>query len=179
MTRAIQKNTFLLFFFLCCSLPVLAAKLALELGWFTPGVTNKGQWFKTEIKILPDIKSTSRTNQRWHLVYVQTKECRQPCEIALYTLQQLYSGLAAHQERVEVSIIADQAPRQLTGFRDIAWQANGTSQSSLENKIVLVNPQGIALLHYPVANDSLAMMTIAKDIRTDLLRLLSFDRSGS
>ena len=179
MTRAIHKNTFLLLFFLCCSLPVLAAKLALEFGWFTPGVTSKGLWFKTEIKILPSINSATPTNQRWHLVYVQPKECHQSCEIALYTLQQLYSGLAARQERVDVSVIAERAPLQLTNFRDLFWQTYAITESSLENQIVLVNPQGVALLHYPVAADSFAMVKVAKDIRTDLLRLLSFERNGS
>ena len=179
MSSAIRKNTFLLLFFLCCSLPVLAAKLALEFGWFTPGVTNKGQWFKTEIKILPTVNSISHTHQRWHLIYVQAKECRQSCEIALYTLQQLYSGLAAHQEQVDVSVIAEQAPRQLSDFRDIYLQSHAIPQSYLQDQIVLVNPQGIALLHYPVAVDSVAMVKVAKGIRTDLLRLLSFERSGS
>lgn len=179
MTSVLDKRTFFLLFFLCCSLPLLAAKCALEFGWFTPGVTNKGQWLEQEIVILPDTKSLAE--KRWHLVYMPAQACDHTCDLALYTLQQLYSGLAARQERVSVVVLADQQPQHLENFRDIHWQASGVNIANLylENKIVLVNPHGIALLHYPVATEPVAMVTLAKAIRTDLLRLLAFERSGT
>lgn len=179
MTTIPQQRTFLLLFFLCCSLPVLLAKLALEFGWFTPGITNKGQWLEQEITLTSDEKSFNE--KRWHLVYVRANECDQSCELVLYTLQQLYSGLAARKERVTMLILADRQPHQLENFRDLAWRTAGVNfaNSYLENQIVLVNPQGVALLHYPITAEPLAMVALAKAIRTDLLRLLAFERSGT
>ena len=47
-----NKKKFLLLFVLCCALPLLAAKLVLEFGWFNRGVSSNGEWQQTEVFLL-------------------------------------------------------------------------------------------------------------------------------
>ncbi|CAM5198082.1 hypothetical protein [Alishewanella longhuensis] len=55
-----NKNKFLLLFILCCVLPLLAAKLVLELGWFNPGSSSRGQWLQQEIYLLDDAQQAAK-----------------------------------------------------------------------------------------------------------------------
>ena len=48
-----NKKKFLLLFILCCALPLAAAKLVLEMGWFSRGASSHGQWQQTEVFLLP------------------------------------------------------------------------------------------------------------------------------
>jgi len=173
----LPKSQFLLLFFLCCTLPLLAAKLALSFGWFTAGATNKGQWLEHEIQLFP------ASDARWHLVYIQSNrqqdDCNQRCELALYSLQQLYSGLGAHQARVDVRLVAAQKPEQLSQFPSVHWHMDAVVSEALVDQLVIVNPKGVALLSYPVAPDKAQLAVIAKRIRADLLHLLAYDRPHS
>ena len=172
----IGKYKFLLLFFLCISLPFVAAKLALHYGWFNSGTNNKGHWLEREIQLLP---ATAHTKQHWHLVYVQAQQCDASCELALYTMQQLYIGFGRKQTALSTLILAEQAPAQLAKFPSIAWQAPTTSVPELQNQILIVNQQGLVLLRYPVPLDQAGMLVVGKGIRTDLLRLMNYDRVGA
>lgn len=175
-SRPLSKSTFLLLFILCCSLPFIAAKLVLEFGWFNSDTSNKGQWLDKEIQLLPE---NERTQLHWHLVYVQANECDVNCEAALYLMQQLYIGLGRKQDEINALILAERAPEQLTKFAHIKWQAQTQLTPDLQNHISIVNQKGLALLRYPVTADQAAMLVIGKGIRTDLLRLMNYDRTGT
>jgi hypothetical protein len=166
------NKKFFLLFFLCCSLPLVTAKLALEFSWFTAGVTNKGQWLEEGVQIFPAIHN----QQHWQLVYVQTQRCDSSCELALYTLQQIYTGFGRQQEQLNLSIVASQAPSQLTHYPAIHWQTSNVPLQELQDHILIVNQEGLAILRYPVVKNSENMITIGKDIRTDLRRLMVYDR---
>ncbi len=173
--RTLSKSKFLFLFILCSSLPLIAAKLALQYGWFNAGVSNKGQWLDHEIQLLP---ATEHPQLRWHLVYVQAQQCDANCEIALYTMQQLYIGFGRKQDEFNALIVAEQSPAELAKFSFITWQAPKTSEPELQNHILIVNQQGMVLLRYPVSLDPAVMLGVGKDIRTDLLRLMNYDRAG-
>lgn len=170
-----NNRHFLLLFFICCALPFVAAKLALTHSWFPSGVTNKGQWLDHEIQLLPIIEDQK---QHWHLVYVKSKTCDADCELALYTLQQIYSGLGRQQEQVSAAIVAEKTPEQLTKFPSVKWFLPSADVTNLQDQIVIVDHQGIAILRYPVASDQQHMLSIGKDIRTDLRHLMAYDRGG-
>ena len=170
------NKKFLLLFVLCCSLPLVTAKLALEFSWFNAGATNKGQWLEQEIQLLP---ASSSSRQHWHLVYVQAQQCDINCNLALYILQQIYTGLGRQQEQISILAIADQMPQALTRFPSITWQSPSISVSDFQDQIFIVNQQGLALLRYSVVNDPKKMLLIGKDIRTDLRRLMAYDRDGA
>ena len=178
-----SSRKFFILFIACAAIPLIAAQLSLSMGWFQQASTNKGQWLNHEIQLLPDTNSIAQqnadTNVHWHLVYVQANVCAQQCEQALFTLQQLYSGMGRKQLKIKPLIMAQQQPEQLTKFPAISWKLEPNAASELQNQIVIVNQRGLVLLRYPVADSPEHMRELAKDIRTDLLRLINYDRSGA
>jgi len=169
-----NKNKFLFWFLLCALIPLAGAKLALAFGWFSETSVNRGQWVREELQLL---SPHGEAAHRWHLVYIQRGGCVQQCSGTLQLLQQLYIGLGAKQDRVE--LIAFAAPDKLMRealVRDyplFQWRLLRLGEKSSESNIYLVNPRGMALLQYdPDAAQ------LAQDIRTDLLRLLKYDREG-
>ncbi len=175
-SRPLGKSTFLILFLLCSSVPLIAAKLVLEFGWFKAGANNKGQWLEREIQLLP---SALHSEKKWHLVYVQAQQCDTTCELALYTMQQLYIGFGRKQDEVSALLVAEESPSQLAKFSSIKWHAPAASAPELQNQIVIVNQQGLVLLRYPVTSNPAGMLVVGKDIRTDLLRLMNYDRVGA
>jgi hypothetical protein len=172
MKRAYSFSPPLFFalFALCCLLPFIAAKFALSLRLFSPGVSNKGSWIEQELRL-------PHPNGLWQLLYVQRGQCDRFCELELYSLQQLYTGLGAKREQVSVGLLALQAPAELVRYPALRWQSSiAAVPQKFNGQLLLVNRQGQVLLHYDaVANQQDAMIT-AKKIRADLLRLLAFDR---
>lgn len=178
-----SSRNFFILFVACALVPLIAAQLSLSMGWFQQGSTNKGQWLQHEIQLLPDASDSSSNtmdnNVHWHLVYVQAAVCDQQCELALFTLQQLYSGMGRKQLKVKPLVMAQQQPVQLNNFPAIGWQPEPGTANELQNQIVIVNQRGLVLLRYPVADNPEHMRELAKNIRTDLLRLINYDRSGA
>ncbi|HSC67998.1 MAG TPA: hypothetical protein VLC79_09925 [Cellvibrio sp.] len=175
---------FFLLFGLCAAVPLIAAQLSLSMGWFSQASTNKGQWLQHEIQLLPDEIAALSNNKiekniHWHLVYVQAATCDQQCEQALFTLQQLYAGMGRKQLKIKPLVLAQQQPSQLNNFPAIGWHEKNSSAAELHNQIVIVNQRGLALLRYPVDANPEHMRDLAKNIRSDLLRLINYDRSGA
>jgi hypothetical protein len=50
--------------------------------------------------------------------------------------------------------------------------------ASFNNQILLLNKDGLALLQYSATEDMTAMIAVAQDIRSDLNRLMNYDRGG-
>lgn len=184
-----NSRKFFILFILCAAVPLVAAKLSLSMGWFGGGGNNRGQWLQHEIQLLPDVTHSSQNNSgqdnfanasvHWHLVYVQAAVCEQQCEQALFTLQQLYAGMGRKQLTIKPLVMAPQQPAQLKQFPAISWQPEPKIANELQNHIVIVNQRGLVLLRYPVADSPEHMRDLARDIRTDLLRLINYDRSGA
>lgn len=175
---------FFILFIACAVVPLIAAQISLSMGWFDQASTNKGQWLQHEIQLLPDgttIVGDQLTSSgvHWHLVYVQAAVCDQQCEQALFTLQQLYAGMGRKQLKIKPLVMAQQKPAQLNQFPAIGWQPEQTATNELQNQIVIVNQRGLVLLRYPVADSPEHMRDLAKNIRTDLMRLINYDRSGA
>jgi len=179
-----SSRNFFILFIMCAAVPLIAAQLSLSMGWFNQGGNNKGQWLQHEIQLLPDashlVQEHSANNSvHWHLVYVQAAVCDQQCEQALFTLQQLYAGMGRKQLKINPLGMAQQQPAQLKQFPAISWQLEPNIANELQNHIVIVNHRGLVLLRYPVADSPELMRDLARDIRTDLLRLINYDRSGA
>lgn len=172
-SRSLNPTQFFMLFAACCLLPFVAAKLALSLSWFSPGVNNKGDWLEQDVQL-------PIANGYWQVLYVQPLTCDKSCELALFSLQQFYIGLGAKNEMVRVGIIAKVAPAQLAQYPALYWQSlTSGSLEQYEKQLILVNRQGQLLLHYaPIIHEQEGMVT-AKKMRADLLRLLAFDRPSS
>ncbi|WP_331351664.1 hypothetical protein [Cellvibrio sp. UBA7671] len=179
-----NSRKFFILFIACAAVPLVAAQLSLSMGWFSQGGNNKGQWLQHEIQLLPDASHSTKgnsvsSNVHWHLVYVQAAACDQECEQALFTLQQLYAGMGRKQLKIKPLVMAAQEPAQLKKFPAIGWQSEQRVATELQNQIVIVNQRGLVLLRYPVDGNPEHMRDLARDIRTDLLRLINYDRSGA
>lgn len=180
---------FFLLFGLCALVPLVAAQLSLKFGWFSQAGTNKGIWMNKEIQLLPDLltgdgESTAEvTRIHWRLVYLQPANCNQGCELALLALQQLYSGLGRKQLKIKPLIIITQdgqvPPNVEQRFPDLDWQLITAGSYELQDQIVIVNQRGLVLLRYPVSETPGQIQELAKNIRSDLLHLINYDRSGA
>lgn len=170
------SRKFFSLFLLCALLPLLAAKLSLALGLFNHSSVNKGHWLEHDIELLPNADTYTTA---WRLVYVAPGKCTQACAQALYSLQQLYTGLGRKQLKIQPLVMSSESPSELAEFSAIEWRQKNSSADQLHDQIVIVNRDGLALLRYPVNTDREKMKNIAKDIRADLLRLMNYDRSGT
>lgn len=171
-----NKNKFLLLFVLCCVLPLLLAKLVLEMGWFNGGVSSKGQWQQQEVFLL----AASDDKAHWRLAVSPGTSCSQRCHQALYTVKQLYVGLGRKQTQVQPVYLAEslqesQAIKDFPMFSYIA--ALQPVPAALQDHILLIDQQGLVLLSYPMPAEA-DMATTAKAIRQDLLKLLNYDRTS-
>lgn len=170
------SRKFFSLFLLCALVPLVAAKVSLALGWFSHNSINKGYWLEHEIELLPTAEAHAAA---WRLVYIAPETCTQTCEQALYSLQQLYTGLGRKQLKIQPLVLATESPSGISQFSALEWQKKNSSADQLHDQIVIVNREGLALLRYPANLDREQMKNIAKDIRADLLRLMNYDRSGT
>lgn len=194
-----SSRKFLSLFLLCALVPLVAAWASLRFGWFSAAPTvNHGEWLTQELRLLP---APERGGGQWHLVYVAETEGEPACgasgaalvradaassppvlttrcEQALLILQQLHAGLGRKQARVQALVLAAQDPAARMRYPHIEWQAARVSEPALQGRIVLVDPRGLALLRYAVEAGPQQAQRVAGDIRSDLLRLMNYDRSG-
>jgi len=166
-----NKNKFLILFILCCALPLVAAKVILELGWFTAGSSSQGKWLQQEIFLLED---ASKQQNHWRIAVV-AERCEQlRCQQALHTVQQLYVGLGRKQNQVQTVFVGQALPAEYSLFH--LHQSPAASQ--LQNQIVIVDQHGLALLSYPMPEQAEQMAVTAKAIRADLMKLINYDRTS-
>lgn len=167
-----NKKKFLWLFVLCCTVPLLAAKVVLELGWYQGGAGSKGDWQRDEVFLLP----ASTDKAHWRLAVAPAGDCQQQCQHALYTVQQLYVGLGRKQEQVQPVLLSETAvPANYPIFAQL--NSVQTVPPALQNRILLIDHQGLVLLSYAMpAEDDMA--ATAKAIRQDLLKLLNYDRTS-
>jgi hypothetical protein len=168
-----NKKKFLLLFILCCGLPLLAAKLILEMGWFNSGASSQGQWQQAEVFLL----SPTPERAHWRLAVTPATDCQQLCQQALYTVQQLYIGLGRKQEQVQPVLLGKTTtPAEYTVFANMAPRES--VPVALQDRILLIDQQGLVLLSYPMPLAEADMAPTAKAIRKDLLKLLNYDRTS-
>ena len=132
-----------------------------------------------------------RGGGRWHLGCVPAAEgepaCAEEggagtppsrCAQALRILQQLHAGLGRKQARVQALVLAVESPVARARFPHVEWQAAQVGDVEVQGRIVLVDPRGLALLRYAVEPGPQQAQRVAGDIRSDLLRLMNYERSG-
>ena len=168
-----NKNKFLLLFILCCALPLALAKLVLELGWFSPGSSSQGAWLEQEIYLLDD---ASARQDHWRIAVVAAACDQKSCQQALYTVKQLYTGLGRKQNQVQTVYVGQQLPADYANFPQS--DVTNAATAALQNQIVLVDQRGLVLLRYPMPEQAEQMAATAKSIRSDLMKLMNYDRTS-
>ena len=167
------------------ALPVILAKLVLDLNWYQGGVTNRGQLLST-----PVTSAWLGERQQWQLIYLLPEACEAKCQGALFNLQQIPLAVGAEKDRVSSVLLratsdARYAPtveKQLQALPQQVVSAQVISQmQTLEygaQAIYLADPHGNVMLAYPLVTGEAAILAQGKDVLRDLKRLLKISKIG-
>lgn len=174
------KKACLLVFFVF-ALPVIMAKLVLEMNWYTKGVTNQGQWLKEPLEL-----SWLPFEGRWRLVYQLPRVCHIQCEQALFQLQQIPKAIGREQKRVASILLTSETALNdfLTDFSITSHQLNASQQANLSPlpsqnpAIYLVDPFNQVILSYFIPAGSQAQIQQSKGLMKDLRKLMKLSKVG-
>lgn len=129
-------------------LPVGLAYVTLQMGWFTPGVSNKGEWVEGRIG----------QAGHWRLLLPTSDGCIQ-CTQGRELADQIELALGREGDRVEVVQLA--ASEQLeAGF------------------VYIADPPGTLIMRYPLSDEPEQSRLMGRALLGDLRRLLKFSRAG-
>ncbi|MCC5852259.1 MAG: hypothetical protein JJU30_05445 [Alkalimonas sp.] len=170
-----NKTKFLSIFLPICLLPLLLAKLALHFEWFEGGTASQGEWMPEEVFVLPGLEAHEKV---WRLAVIPANDCTERCQQGLHTVQQLFIGLGRKQVQVQPWLLSTEPADTILQQYPVFQQQPGanSSHAAVQNYIVIVDVQGLALLRYPLPNDEQLPADIARAIRSDLLKLMNYDR---
>ncbi|MFT4925730.1 MAG: hypothetical protein ACI8WB_001825 [Phenylobacterium sp.] len=167
--------------------PVILAAIVYQMGWFTAGVTNKGEFMPIELTldwILPEEASDSE----WIIFYSIPDTCDERCNNALYSLNQGYQALHKLQQKAHPLVLrasqSDISTAQLKAQFNFVkvMEQQPTQQSTLaqlsSDYLYLVDPFGKVILRYKATAEKQQMIMITKDWMGDLKRLLKFSRTS-
>ncbi|MDF2179253.1 hypothetical protein P2G88_13415 [Aliiglaciecola sp. CAU 1673] len=166
--------------------PVLLAKLALEMEWFNRGATNKGQLLDPALSLaslgLP-------TPPKWRLLYVVPVNCGSDCENALFSIHQVWQALGKEQDRAEaVAVVTAESDTtiqsKLAQLPHVHIQKSDTQnvnevfKDAGANGIFLSDTLGNVILRYPLEQEQQNAVLGSRDILADLRKLLKLSRIG-
>ena len=161
------------------ALPVLTAKLVLEMGWFNKGVTNSGELLTQEVRA-----DWLGHDGQWRLVYSLPQTCSEQCESALFQLKQIPVAVGPERKRVaSILLVSDATAAQAT--ENVTEQTIDTQQyqtmSSLPfagEAIYLVDPLNNLIMAYPIPQGKSAQITQSKGLLSDLRKLMRLSKVG-
>ena len=140
------------------SLPVVLAWLTLQLGWFTAGVNNQGQWVTGQVA----------ADTQWRLIVPQAANCV-ACSQAESLLAPVLLALGRDGQRVRL-LLTPATSDLSTGF------------------VYIADPPGSLVLRYPLSDSPSPEQLLqdqppqapimAKALLKDLRRLLTYSRAG-
>lgn len=180
-----QKNRRLFIgIFLCFVIPLSAAKIILSMGWYTPGVTNKG------VLIEPPIETSASENaqmpETWRLAYRVPDNCDQLCANSLYVINQ--TDLALGREGSRVSPVAIQQSAEVTNLPQFPADSrmhylvlpdlHAELAALPEGSMIIIDPLGFVMMRYPSSTDRQQAIQRGGDILDDLKKLLKMSRVG-
>lgn len=162
-------------------LPVLAAKIVLDMGWFTKGVTNNGELLSQEIRA----DWLDHTGQ-WRLIYALPEKCDAPCQHALFQLNQIPVGIGRERNRVASILLLPPSPSLFAvQGENISKQVLSAEQQQamlslpfVDKAIYLVDPLNNLILAYPLALGKSAQITQSKGLFSDLRKLMKLSKVG-
>ncbi|WP_299017222.1 cytochrome oxidase [uncultured Photobacterium sp.] len=167
-------------------LPVVLAKLVLDLNWYQGGVTNRG-----ELLASPLTSDWLGQSDKWQLVYLMPPECDERCVGALFNLRQIPQVVGAGQERISSVLLVAEAEwaslsssyaEQVEGLESMLVPDHVITQlRTLEygaQAIYIADPLGNVMMAYPLVKGQAAVLALGKDVLRDLKRLLKVSKIG-
>lgn len=175
-----QGRLKLLALLLVFALPVIAAHLILNLGWYHSGVTNKGELIEPRFTFA-DAGLVNPVPQSWQLVFVVPEICDETCQQRWYLLKQSYIALGAYSERVTVSLY-------ISNTSDMTWLTQNAQTYPVlllpeqplpisDQDYVLIDPLGQWVMRYPEVGDS-GLVAQNKGLIADVRKILKLSRVG-
>jgi hypothetical protein len=167
-----NKQRFLGFFLLIGAVPVLLALLMLKTGWYHAGVNNKGVWYQQEIRLLP---AADKQQAHWRLVYLEPDNCDKHCQAVVNLMQQIDQALGRKQDQLDLVVLTGQ-PTVMAPTDGHVLRLNSSFAGLPAGSLIVVEQQGLALLHYPLPATLTQLPLLGKDVMADLQKLMKFDR---
>ncbi|GEA51695.1 hypothetical protein VIN01S_24990 [Vibrio inusitatus NBRC 102082] len=175
-----QGRLKLLALILIFALPVIAAHLILNQGWYQSGVTNKGELIEPRFTF-ESAGLVSPVTEAWQLAFIVPDKCDQTCEQRWHLLNQSYIALGAYSERVVVTLYVSETA-------DKSWLAKNESNYPIlrlnsqpvpieSEDYLLVDPLGQWVMRYPQAEAS-ALVVQNKGLIADVRKILKLSRVG-
>lgn len=178
-------------------LPFVIGNLAYKQGWYTGGVTNKGQLLNpplalTELALQPGPSgNVAALKGRWWLVYVIPEKCDQACQFSLDALPRLQASLGREQSRVGVLLVQSTRSAVIRPVQvsSALYLLRGDAQV-LDSKLTaaagqggaghwyILDPMGWIMLHYKPADTEKGTLQRSQDAIDDLQKLLKESRIG-
>ncbi|MCL1077866.1 hypothetical protein D5R81_07900 [Parashewanella spongiae] len=176
-----KKNTKILFMLAAVFLiPVIAAKLVLNMNWYQGAATNKGELLPENLSY-QNLLMENPNPEKWQLVYLLPTQCEQNCKQQLYLLHQTYLALGREQDRV-IPLIATQPNSDLTALADYQFETAKASkalqQELQQQQIIIVDPIGKLVTRYPMQSDQQQLLLQGKAMMNDLRKMLKLSRVG-
>ncbi|MCY7295727.1 hypothetical protein [Alteromonas sp. a30] len=180
-----QRRTVFLFL-LVFVVPIALAKLALEGEWFNRAATNKGELIHQNVNLSQMYPAREK---KWYLAYMSNQPCQKPCELALYSLQQVHTALGPEQDRVStLALFTDENELSKAKHSEFAQhvfleQTDSQPLSPLLrneklNDIFIIDTLGNVVLRYPVHAEKQGAVMASRDMLADMRKLLKLSRIG-
>jgi len=171
-----NKQRFLSLFLLAGAVPLVMAFVLLKTGWYQAGVNNKGVWYQQEVQLLPAVTADQA---HWRLVYLQPDTCDSHCQAVVHLMLQIDLALGRKQDQLDLLVLTTQSAVLTSGQEESAAliPTRAASFAGLPaGSLLLVEHQGVALLHYPLPLAVDRLPLLGKDVMADLQKLMKFDR---
>lgn len=183
--RTKSRKTFIMVI-IAFGLPILLAKLALELDWLDRGVTNKGQLLTSELT-LNDFgidKAVIPGDKQWLMMYVLPKSCDELCQQTLIGINNTYIALGKEMPRVTpVGLYQSTLSSQrLSTIRAKDWTIEKANDKALKKaettKLYLVDPLGNIFMSHQLPLSTENIPSFGKAVVADMKKLLKYSKVG-
>ena len=167
-------------------LPILLAKLALELNWLEYGVTNKGQLLANELTLndLGVDKAVITGEKQWLMMYRIPTSCDSFCQQTLMGVNNTYIALGKEMPRVTpIGIYQNQlSQKQLDLIRVKDWALQKITTKGLDtieaSKLYLVDPLGNVFMSHKLPTSTENIPSFGKAVLADMKKLLKYSKVG-
>lgn len=175
-----QGRLKLLALVLIFALPVIAAHLILNQGWYQSGVTNKGVLIEPRFTF-ESAGLVNPVSETWQLAFIVPDKCDQTCEQRWHLLNQSYIALGAYSERVVITLyVSENADKSWLAHNKShhpILQLNSNSLPIESQDYLLVDPLGQWVMRYPQADVS-ELVVQNKGLIADVRKILKLSRVG-
>lgn len=165
-------------------IPLAGAWMILAFGWYTPGVTNKGELIQPPIEV--SSSENAQLPDTWRLTYRVPATCDEACINGLYVINQ--TDLALGRDSNRVRPVAIQASEQVQNLPELSPDSRmiyltlpDLHQQLGElpaDSLFIIDPRGFVIMRYDGSSERAVVIQRGREILDDLKKLLKMSRVG-